>query len=194
MQCEHAHGGHKEVAAAAGSNKEAGRAEQATVASTGEQYAAAKPVGQVASTASAAIVAESHDIHSDVDHFRWDEYDEPEVATIGELDPQVTDPKRILNRMRGITGALQRRSARLEKAQQDRETQRQVVEQAKLLLQAKEEAVTTVENDLQYLKSVHTDLAKRYTAFTEAKPTSMHPTGHLAGGNHNPWPRCGSAH
>ena len=42
-----------------------------------------------------------------------------------------------------------------------------MVEQAKLLLQAKEEAVTTVENDLQYLKSVHTDLAKKYTALTE---------------------------
>ena len=70
--------------------------------------------------------------------------------------------------MEGITKALQRRRARLEKAQHECENQRQAVEQAKMLLQSKEEAVKAAESDLRFLQGAHTDLAKKYIAFTEA--------------------------
>ena len=84
------------------------------------RYSSALLVGPLAlavrAANSAGPPAEVHDIHSENEGVRWEDYEEIEEATVGELDPQVTDPKRILNRMRGITTAIQRRNVRRERA------------------------------------------------------------------------------
>ena len=69
--------------------------------------------------------------------------------------------------MRGITRGIQRRTSRLEKAQTECELQRQSLEQARQLLQTKEEAVAAADSDLCFLREVHADLARRYTVLTE---------------------------
>ena len=109
-------------------------------------FALAKPPGPVLPPAAeAAVQAETHEIHSEEDRFNWADYDEPEDATIGELDPQITDPSRVLRRLQGVRKAINRRNTRLERAQQECESQRQALEQAKILLQTKEEAVQAAE-------------------------------------------------
>ena len=166
LQSKAVQGARKEEDASSMPQKAAATVGHSAEVNPAAQYAAVRPPGPVAAPSMvAAPPGESHDISSDAEYFRWDEYDEPE--TIGELDPHDTDPKRILNRMRGITRAIQRRSGRLEKAQQDCEVQRHAVEQAKELLCAREQAVKTAESDLHFLQEVHTDLAKKYTALTE---------------------------
>ena len=166
LQEKSMHGARKEGVASSGLQGGAASAGQSAEAHCTAPLAAVLPAGPEAATAKvAAPPTDNHDISSDAEYFRWDEYDEPE--TIGELDPHSTDPSRILNRMRGITRAIKRRRGRLQKAQQDCELQRQVVEQAKELLLEKEAAVKTTESDIHYLQEVHTDLAKKYTSLTE---------------------------
>ena len=131
-------------------------------------FAVAKPPGAIVPPAAAAAVQpETHEIHSEGGRFNWGD-DEPEDATIAELDPQVTDPNRVLRRLQGVRKAIDKRNTRLEKAQQECESHRQALEQAKNLLQTKEDAVRAAEAEVQYFRDVHKDLTQRYTALTEA--------------------------
>ena len=128
------------------------------------QYAAVQPAGRVSTTAnSQASAVVCHEIHSDAHDPAWEEDEELENKTVKELDPSVTDPNRILGRMRGVNRGIQKRAARLEKAKQDCGEQRQALEQAKLTLQAKEELVAAAEADLCFFKEIYADLAKKHT-------------------------------
>ena len=134
------------------------------------QYAQVHPVGplpRVDALQNSAVV--HHEIHSQGnDEWHWGD-DEPEDGTVEELDPQVTDIKRIQGKMRGVTQGIQRRANRLEKAQLERDAQRQAVEQAQALLQVKEDAVAAAEADLRHLREVHADLAKKHAELSEAE-------------------------
>ena len=139
---------------------------QPAATSTVVQHAAAQLVGAVAPPANPP--QGSFEIHSNGNNPSWEVHEDADDRTVQELDPQITDPNLILRRMQGITKGTQRRTARLERAQQECEAQRQAVEEAKALLQIKEQAVVSAEADVRYFKEVHTDLAKKYTALTEA--------------------------
>ena len=168
-QYEPAHGHAAEQATVCAAGKTAVPAAQIPVDGPIAQYAAVKLVGNVVqASGSTAPQLEKHDISSEGGNLRFDDYDEPEVATIGELDPSVTDHKRVLNRMQGVRRAMQKRIGRLEKAQQELEGQRQAVEYAKQLQVSKADAVKTAETDLLFYKELHSDLLKKYTALQQA--------------------------
>ena len=72
-----------------------------------------------------------------------------------------------LSRAWEASKAIQRRTKRLEKAQEEQEAQRTVVEEANALAQERAAAVAAMEAELQHLKGVHAQLSKKHAELTE---------------------------
>ena len=85
-----------------------------------------------------------------------------EDETVQELDEEVRDPIRVYTRIGKINKAIQRREKRLDKAKQEVELQKTVVEKAQAELAARAQAVEDIDVDLQRLRDVQQELSTRH--------------------------------
>ena len=88
--------------------------------------------------------------------------------TIQELDDEVDDPNRVWGRIGKVRKAIQRREKRLQKAHDAVEEQKAVVEEAQSELANRAAAADSCEADLQRLKEVLQDLARRHAELVAA--------------------------
>ena len=88
--------------------------------------------------------------------------------TIQELDDDVDDPNRVWGRIGKVRKAIQRREKRLQKANDAVEAQKAIVEEAQTELASRATMADSYEADLQRLKEVQQDLARRHAELVAA--------------------------